>query len=49
LLEAAGLSDAIDASVALLGETGDRVLSSDPSALRTLREAAGNRVMVVRC
>ena len=49
LLEAAGLSDAIDASVALLAETGDRVLTSDPGDLRTLCEAAGNRVIVVRC
>lgn len=49
LLEAAGLSDAIDASVALLAESGDRVLTSDPVDLRTLCEAAGNRVMVVRC
>jgi len=49
LLEAAGLSDAIDASVALLAESGDRVLTSDPGDLRTLCEAAGNRVVVVRC
>jgi hypothetical protein len=49
LLEAAGLSDAIDATVALLAETGDRVLTSDPGDLRTLREAAGHRVVVVRC
>jgi hypothetical protein len=49
LLEAAGLSDAIDASVALLAETGDRVLTSDPGDLRTLCEATGKRVMVVRC
>jgi hypothetical protein len=49
LLEAAGLSDAIDASVALLAGTGDRVLTSDPGDLRTLCEAAGNRVVVVRC
>ena len=35
LLETAGLSDAIDASVALLAETGDRVLTSDPGDLRT--------------
>jgi hypothetical protein len=49
LLEAAGLADAIDASVALLAETGDQVLTSDPGDLRTLCEAAGNRVMVVRC
>jgi hypothetical protein len=49
LLEAAGLSDAIDATVALLAETGDRVLTSDPGDLRTLCEAAGHRVVVVRC
>ena len=49
LLEAAGLSDAIDASVARLAETGDRVPTSDPGDLRTLCEAAGNRVIVVRC
>jgi hypothetical protein len=49
LLEAAGLSDAIDASVALLAETGDRVLTSDPGDLRILCEAAGNRAVVVRC
>ncbi len=49
LLEAAGLCDAIDASVALLAESGDRVLTSDPGDLRTLCEAAGHRVMVVRC
>ena len=49
LLGTAGLSDAIDASVALLAETGDRVLTSDPDDLRTLCEAAGKRVTVVRC
>lgn len=48
-LAKAGLSDAIDASVALLAETGDRVLTSDPGDLRMLCEAAGNRVVVVRC
>ena len=49
LLGTPGLSDAIDATVALLAETGDRVLTSDPGDLRTLCEAAGNRVTVVRC
>jgi hypothetical protein len=49
LLEAAGLSEAIDANVALLAATGDRVLTSDPGDLRTLCEAAGNRVRVVCC
>ena len=49
LLEATGLSDAIDASVALLAETGDRILTSDPGDLRTLCEAAGHTVTVIRC
>jgi hypothetical protein len=44
LLAMAGLSDAIDACVALLAETGDHVLTSDPDDLRTICEAAGNRV-----
>jgi hypothetical protein len=48
-LAAAGLSDAVDAAVALLAESGDRILTSDPSDLRTLCEAAGSRVLVVRC
>jgi hypothetical protein len=39
----------IDATVALLAESGDRILTSDPGDLRTLCEAAGNRVLVVRC
>ena len=49
LLAAAGLSDAIDATVALLAESGDRILTSDPGDLHTLCEAAGNRVLVLRC
>jgi len=49
LLAAAGLSDAIDATVALLAESGDRILTSDPGDLRTLCQATGNRVGVVRC
>jgi DNA-binding transcriptional MocR family regulator len=49
LLAVAGLSDAIDATVALLAESGDRILTSDPGDLRTLCEAAGNTVRVVRC
>jgi hypothetical protein len=49
LLAAAGLSDAIDATVALLAESGDRILTSDPGDIRALCEAAGNTVRVVRC
>ena len=41
LLAAAGLTDAIDATVALLADPGDRILTSDPDALRRLCEAQG--------
>jgi len=49
LLAAAGLTDAIDATVALLAEPGDRVLTSDVDDLRRLCEAAGNKASVIRC
>ena len=49
LLAAAGLTDAINATVALLAEPGDRVLTSDVDDLRRLREAAGNKASVIRC
>jgi hypothetical protein len=49
LLGAAGLSDAIDASVALLAETGDRVLTSDPGDIRKLCSSAGIRAVVIGC
>jgi DNA-binding transcriptional MocR family regulator len=49
LLATTGSSDAIDATVALLAQPGDRILTSDPSDLRALCEAAGNRARVVSC
>lgn len=49
LLAAAGLEDAIDATVALLAEDGDTVLTSDPADLRRLLAAAGIRAAVVAC
>lgn len=49
LLAAAGLGDAIDATVALLAGPGDRILTSDPHDLRRLCEAAGNKALVIRC
>jgi hypothetical protein len=49
LLAMAGLSDAIDATVALLAEPGDRILTSDPDDLRRLCDAAGNKAAVIRC
>ncbi len=49
LLAATGLDDAIDATVALLAEEGDIVLTSDPADLRALLAAAGIRAAVVAC
>ena len=49
LLGVAGMSDAIDASLVLVAEDGDRILSSDPDDLRRLADAAGRRVRVVSC
>jgi hypothetical protein len=41
LLARSGQSDAIDASVVCLAADGDEILTSDPSDLRALAEAAG--------
>jgi hypothetical protein len=49
LLGRAGTADAIDASVALLARSGDRVLTSDPSDLQHLVDAAGIAAVVVAC
>lgn len=49
LLATAGLSDAIDATVALLARSGDQLYTSDPIDLRRLCEAAGSKASVVRC
>jgi DNA-binding transcriptional MocR family regulator len=49
LLAAAGTADAIDATVVLLAEPGDRILTSDPGDLARLVEAAGNRAVIVAC
>ena len=49
LLGATDLKDAIDASVALLADPGDRLLTSDRPDLRRLCDAAGNKALVVDC
>lgn len=49
LQAAAGTSDPIDATVVLLAAPGDRILTSDPSDLTRLAEAAGNRPVIVAC
>jgi hypothetical protein len=49
LLAATGTADAIDATVVLLAEPGDRVVTSNPVDLTRLAEAAGNRAVIVPC
>jgi hypothetical protein len=49
LLGRAGTSDPIDATVVLLADAGDRILTSDPGDLTALAEAARSRAVVVGC
>jgi glycine/D-amino acid oxidase-like deaminating enzyme len=49
LLGRAGTADPVDATVALLAEAGDLILTSDPVDLTKLTEAAGCRATVVSC
>ena len=49
LLGRAGTADPIDASVVLLAEPGDRILTSDPDDLTRLAAAAANRAVIVAC
>ena len=47
LLGRSEAADPIDATVVLVAESGDRMLTSDPGDLRRLAAAAGARVAVV--
>ena len=49
LLGRAGAADPIDATVVLVAETGDRILTSDPGDLGRLAEVARARVSVIPC
>ena len=49
LLGRSGTSDVIDATVVAIAETGDRILTSDPSDIARLAESAGRRLVVVGC
>ncbi|MBA3743427.1 hypothetical protein [Sporichthya sp.] len=49
LLGQTGLTDAVDATVALLAQTGDQVLTSDVADLKRLLGALGRSAPVVRC
>ena len=49
LLGQAGTSDPIDATVVLLADPGDRILTGDPDDLTALAKAAGARAVIVAC
>ncbi len=49
LLGQAGMSDPIDASVVLLADPGDRILTSDPDDLTALANAAKSQALIVAC
>lgn len=49
LLGLTGTSDPIDATVVLLANPGDRILTSDPDDLTALAAAAANRAVIVAC
>jgi len=49
LLGLTGTADPIDATVVLLADPGDRILTSDPDDLTALAAAAENRAVIVAC
>jgi hypothetical protein len=49
LLGATRTKDVVDATVALLVESGDELYTSDPGDLRLLTEAAGFKAVVIAC
>ena len=49
LLGRSGTADPIDATVVLLADTGDRILTSDPDDLTVLAEAAKSGAVIVAC
>lgn len=49
LLGLAGTNDPIDATVVLVAQDGDRILTSDPLDIERLAKAAQKRVVIVAC
>lgn len=49
LLARAGAGDAIDSTVVVVAQSGDRILTSDPQDIRRLAEASGKRLVIVSC
>ncbi len=49
LVSKSGTSDTIDATVILLANHGDRILTSDPNDLKHLATRAGTQAIIVNC
>lgn len=49
LMGATGTKDVVDATVALMAKSGDRVYTSDVGDLRNLCEATGFKAVVIGC
>lgn len=49
LLSRTGRGDPIDATVVLVAQTGDRILTSDPDDIRRFVAAAGKSVAIISC
>ncbi|HEY6275134.1 MAG TPA: twitching motility protein PilT [Streptosporangiaceae bacterium] len=49
LLDVTGTADPVDATVVLLANPGDRILTSDPDDLTPLAAAAANRAVIIAC
>jgi hypothetical protein len=49
LIGRAGTNDPIDATVVLVADHGDRILTSDPEDIKSLAATAGKRVAIVPC
>jgi hypothetical protein len=49
LIGQATTNDPIDATVVLVADHGDRILTSDPDDIKRLASAAGKRVAVIAC
>jgi DNA-binding transcriptional MocR family regulator len=44
-----GTADPVDATVVLLADPGDRILTSDPADLTVLALAAAYRAVIIAC
>lgn len=49
LLGDARMGDAVDATVVLLAEPGDRIMTSDPADITRLADAARSRAIIISC